>query len=227
MSISLHPVLLFLEDLRQNNNREWFNAHKKNYQEAHGIMIEFADALLNEMQKHDFIETASGKRSLLRIYRDVRFSKDKRPYKTSWSGSFKRATTGLRGGYYYHIEPGNSFIAGGFFGPNTDDLRHIRNHIDQDDSTLRTVLNNDIIKSYFGLLIGDQVKSSPKGFTQDHPAIDLLKYKQFLLKHYFTDHEVITIDFYKRISKGFQNMRPFFDVMSEILTTDLNGISLI
>jgi len=227
MPHSLQPVLGFLENLGKNNNREWFNANKNQYAEAHGIMVEFAEALLDEMRKHDQIVTVSGKKSLFRIYRDVRFSKDKSPYKTSWSGTFKRATEALRGGYYYHIEPNNTFIAGGFFGPNPQDLNLIRNHIYQDESSLRNALNNVSISSYFGSLQGEQIKSAPKGFSTEHSAIDLLRYKQFILKHYFSNQEVISANFHTQVSEGFQKLRPFFDVMSEILTTDLNGISII
>ena len=227
MTPSLKPVFNFLVSLKEHNDRVWFNDHKKLYEKSHLIMIDFAESVLNEMSKHDDIETASGKKSLFRIYRDVRFSKDKKPYKTSWSGSFKRATNTLRGGYYYHIEPGNTYIAGGFFGPNAVDLKHIRNHIDQDDAPLREILESKSVKSYFGSLIGEQVKTAPKGFDRDHASIDLLRFKQFYLKHQFSNQEVLLSDFHKNMSDGFQRLRPFFDVMSEILTTDLNGISLI
>lgn len=227
MNNPLEHVFDFLNTLSQNNNREWFHLHKKEYEASHGIMIHYAESLLSEMRKQDDIETMSGKKSLFRIYRDVRFSKDKLPYKTSWSGSFKRATNALRGGYYYHIEPGNTFIIGGFFGPNPADLKHIRSHIDQDDTALRNILESEAIRSYFGSLLGEQVKTAPKGFPKDHPAIDLLRYKQFMLKHKFSDKEVLANGFHKKMSLGFQQLLPFFDVMSEILTTDLNGISLI
>lgn len=227
MNHSIKPVFKFLNSLEQNNNRNWFTQHKKEYEGAHGIMINFAESLLSEMRKQDDIETVSGKKSLYRIYRDVRFSKDKLPYKTSWSGSFKRATNTLRGGYYYRIEPGNTFLIGGFFGPNPADLKHIRSHIDQDDTLLREVISNISIKSYFGSLLGEQVKTAPKGFAKEHPAINLLRYKQFMLKHPFSDDEVLSTDFHKKMAIGFQHLRPFFDVMSEILTTDLNGIPLV
>src|SRR4249919_2829601 len=108
----------FLKDLSKNNNRDWFLKNKERYDEAHQNIISFADALLTEMRKHDNIETKSGKASLFRIYRDVRFSKDKSPYKTYWGGGFKRATKKLRGGYYFQIAPGDSLAAGGFFAPN-------------------------------------------------------------------------------------------------------------
>ncbi len=227
MTKSLQPTFSFLKSLAKHNDRTWFADHKNQYEESHQNMIDFAETLLNEMRTHDDIETVSGKKSLFRIYRDVRFSKDKSPYKTNRSGSFKRATRELRGGYYFHIEPGNTFIIGGFFGPNAADLKHIRNHISQDDSLLSQALENKLTKSYFGELEGEQVKTAPKGFAKDHPSIDFLRYKQFMLKHKFTDQEVLQKDFAKKMSNGFQHLRPFFDVMSEILTTDLNGLSLI
>ena len=121
--------LSFLMDLKKNNNREWFNKHKDRYLKEHQHMIAFADALLAELKKLDNIETASGKESLFRIYKDTRFSKDKTPYKINWAGGFKRATKKLRGGYYFHIEPGNSFVGGGFWGPNPEDLKRIREDI--------------------------------------------------------------------------------------------------
>ena len=119
----------FINQLKENNNREWFTENKKKYQEEHEIMIGFAEEVLSKMKEFDEIETASGKRSLQRIYRDTRFSKDKTPYKQYWGGGLKRATKQLRGGYYFHIEEGNSFVGGGFWGPNADDLKLIRQQI--------------------------------------------------------------------------------------------------
>jgi len=227
MDHSLIEVFQYLSDLKEHNSREWFQQNRDRYDHAHERMVAFADRLLEEMRKFDHIETVSGKKSLFRIYRDVRFSKDKKPYKTSWSGSFKRATKALRGGYYFHIEPGNTFLAGGFFGPNPEDLRHIRNQIDLEDEPLKEVLNARKLKEYFGKMIGEKVKTAPQGFSKDHPSIDLLKHKQFLLKHTFNDSEALLPDFYQSIARGFEKMLPFFNVMSEYLTTDLNGNSLI
>jgi uncharacterized protein (TIGR02453 family) len=216
----------FLKKLKKNNNRNWFNDNKALYEKELQNIIAFADALLAEMNKHDRIETESGKKSLHRIYRDTRFSKDKTPYKTNWSGSFRRATKLLRGGYYFHLEPGNSFVAGGFWGPNPEDLKRIRQDIAYDDSTLRKILKNKAFISTFGKLQGEQLSSSPQGFAKDHPAIDLLRYKQFLLVHKFSDSETMHKDFAKHASDVFRKMRPFFDYMSEVLSTDSNGRSL-
>ena len=163
----------------------------------------------------------------MRIYRDTRFSKDKTPYKAGWSCAFKRATTERRGGYYFHIEPGNNLIAGGFWGPEPKDLKLIRDQIAQDDEPLRELLDNKDFKSYFGQLEGEQVKSAPKGFKKDHPAINLLKYKQFMVVKYFKDEEVLKSDFASVVANGFIRMRPFHDYFSYILTHDLNGVSLL
>lgn len=217
----------FLKTLSKNNNRDWFSHHKDNYLEAQHNIITFADALLIEMNKHDKIETPSGKKSLFRIYKDVRFSKDKTPYNTHWSGAFKRATKKLRGGYYFHIKPGNSFLAGGFWGPEPNDMKRIRQNIESDYKEWKKVLADKTLKKTFGKLIGEQLSSAPRGYAKDHPAIDLLRYKQFILKHEFTDKEVYSPDFVKNVNDTFKKMHPFLNFMSEVLTSDANGLPLI
>ena len=213
----------FLDDLSRNNNRDWFDQNKTRYQSIYGDFKEFHLELMEFMKAHDQIE----KGRVYRIYRDVRFSKDKTPYKPYLAGNFKRATHYLRGGYYYQIERGNSFLAGGFFGPNSQDLLHIRNQISQFPDPLMEILEDKNFKEYFGVLKGEKVKTAPKGFSQEDEAIDLLRHKQFYVEHYFSDEEVLSDDFMIKLNEGFQGLRPFFDYMSEILTTDLNGESLV
>ncbi|RKS21945.1 uncharacterized protein (TIGR02453 family) [Flavobacterium endophyticum] len=213
----------YLKMLKENNDRDWFNENKDRYLKEYDSLEHFADALLQELRSHDVIETASGKKSLHRIYRDTRFSKDKTPYKTNWSGGYKRATALRRGGYYFHIEPGNSFIAGGFWAPNTEDIKRIREDISSDPDTLRKIIESKTFKATFGSLQGEQLKTTPKGFDAADSAIDLLRYKQFLLVKRFTDDEVLSPSFLKEADQTFKNMRPFFDYMSEVLTTDANG----
>ena len=217
----------FLNDLKENNNREWFQDNKPRYEAAHQSMIAFADTLLDEMRTHDLIETPTGKKSLYRIYRDVRFSKNKAPYKSNWGGSFRRATAALRGGYYYQVAPGNSFVAGGFWGPNKEDLARIRQEIDLDASEFREVLAGEGLVKTFGQMTGQAVKTAPKGYPKDHPDIDLLRHKGFVFRHNFTDREALGKHFAQKVSATFQELRPFFDYMSEVLTTDANGVSII
>ena len=214
----------FLKKLSNNNNRDWFHENKETiYQSALENSIEFADSLLAEMNKHDNIETPTGKKSLYRIYKDTRFSKDKTPYKTHWGGYFKRATNDLRGGYYFHIEPGNCFIGGGFWNPNPEDLKRIRVELAADGSELRKIIGSKQFVDTFGQLDGNKVKTAPKGFSKEHENIDLLRYKQYLISKKFTEKEMLDNDFYKEANKVFEKMRPFFDYMSEVLTTDENG----
>ena len=216
----------FLKSLRLNNNRDWFNARKDQFIKEQTAIENFAGLLLAELSAHDLIETQSGKKSLHRIYRDTRFSKEKIPYKTNWSGSFSRATKQLRGGYYFHIEPGNSFVAGGFQAPNAEDLKRIRDDISFDPAPLRKILQSKSFIGTFGTLQGEQVKTTPKGYDKDHEAINLLRYKQFLLIKKFTDDEVLSPDFLKDVNQAFKNMRPFFNYMSEVLTTDSDGLDI-
>ena len=214
----------FLNKLKKNNNREWFNGHKEEYLQELRLVEIFADALLARLNAHDLIETPSGKKSLYRIYKDTRFSTDKTPYKTKWSGHFRRATQYRRGGYHFNIEQGNSFIAGGFWGPDPQDLKRIRDDISFDAAPLRKIIKSKSFTSLFGVIKGEQLKTAPKGFDTDHEAIDLLRYKQFLLIRPFPDKEVLSPQFLKEASLTFQAMRPFFDYMSEVLVTDNNGM---
>lgn len=218
--------LEFLKLLKKNNEREWFNANKLAFQKEQMLIESFAQHLLDLMNIHDVIETASGKKSLYRIYRDTRFSNDKTPYKTHWSGSFKRTGKQRKGGYYFHIESGNSFVAGGFFGPSPQDLKLIRENIAFDAEPLREILKDKTFIKSFEHLKGEQLKTTPKGFDAEHKDIDLLRYKQFLLVHHFSDEEVLKADFLTNCNQVFKDMRPFLDYMTEILTTDANGIEL-
>lgn len=223
MAVQLQTSFKFLKKLKENNNREWFNTHKTEFQAEQQFVETFAEELLGKLSKHDLIETPSGKKSLFRIYRDTRFSNDKTPYKTNWSGAFRRATKQRRGGYYFQLEPGNTFIAGGFWGPSPEDLKKIRDDIAFDPAPLRKILKSKSFISNFGALEGEQLKTTPKGFDAGHEGIDLLRYKQFLLIKRFTDKEALSDTFLKEADLTFQAMRPFFDYMSDVLSTDQNG----
>lgn len=217
----------FLVQLKENNNKPWFDEHKSEYLTELEHIQNFADALLKELSKTDVLENASGKKSVYRIYRDIRFSKDKTPFKHYWGGSYTRATAARRGGYYFHLEKGNSFFAGGFWGPNAADLKRIRSEFAHDHESFREILNSETFVNTFGTLQGEQLKTAPKGFDADHEAIDLLRFKQFLIIKRFTDDEVLSPQFLELGLETFKNMRPFFDYMSEVLSTDINGASVL
>lgn len=215
----------FLKALEANNNRPWFETHKDEYLDNLAAIESFTDGLLAALSTHDRIETPSGKKSLYRFYRDVRFSKDKSPYKIYWGGHFTRAGRQRRGGYYYHFEPGNSRLTGAFWGPSAPDLRLIREDIAFDDRPLRKIITAKKFVDTFGTLQGEQLKRTPPGFDPAHPAADLLRYKQFLLIKTFSDKEVLSPNFLQQASDAYLHMRPFLDHMSTILSTDANGES--
>lgn len=218
----------FLKDLKQNNDRAWFQEHKPRYQSTRQALILVVDDVLDQLREYDHIETPTGKAAMYRIYRDVRFSKDKTPYNVHWSALFKRATASRRGSYYLRIEPGGkSIVGGGFWGPNPDDMRLIRSHLAQEPEALRKIISSPTFTKTFGELQGRQVKTAPRGYKRDHPAIDLLRYKQFFAARTFSDREVLSVSFVGEVIQTYQAIRPFFDYMSEILTTDLNGESLL
>lgn len=215
----------FLSELEGNNRREWFNDHKPEYDRAEFEFRDLISKIQCGMELFDTLDPAATK--IYRIYRDVRFSKNKTPYHLHRSVSFKRASKVRRGGYYLRLQKGNSSIAGGFFAPNPKDLLHIRKQLQQDPESLKEILKSANYTNYFNGLEGDKVKTAPKGFDVNDPAIELLRHKRLLVRHHFNDHEVLSPDFAEKVVDGFQKMLPFFDYMSDILTTDLNGISLI
>ena len=217
----------FLKELKKNNNRDWFAENKGVYEKSHKEMYTFGENIIERLNQFDSISTISGKKSLYRIYRDVRFSKNKDPYKTNRSGSFGREGADKRGGYYFSIQPGNSMIGGGFYQPNTEDLNLIRKQLEMDASPLRSVLKSKKFKNTFGELLGEQLKTAPRGFEKDDPNIDLLRFKSFYVFKSFSDTEVMAADFEEKVIEVYKNIQPFFQVMTDYLTTDLNGESTI
>ena len=216
-------TLDFLKELKNNNNRDWFNENKPAFQDEQKKAKAFYSSVMDDLNTHDDIENLK----MFRIYRDVRFSKDKTPYKPHFAGHFVRGTKRLRGGYYLRVRPGESFLAGGFWDPNKDDLLRIRKEFEMDSTEIRDILNNKTFVKYFDKLEGNSLKTAPRGFDKEHPDMDLIKMKQFIITRYFSDEEVLNPNFSEELNKSYRAMRPYFDYMSEILTTDLNGVSII
>lgn len=230
-SFSHHPPamkiqntsLQFLSDLSENNNREWFQANKGRYEAAQENMKQFLKAVESALGETDHLEGST----LFRIYKDVRFSKDKLPYKNNFGMGFTRATKRLRGGYYLHIEPGASFVGGGFWQPNAEDLKRIRDEFVMDDQPIRSIIADATFQKYFGAIHGDELKTAPRGYDKDGPALDLIRKKSFTIHRNFTDQEVTGEHFLQEVKKTFEAMRPYFDYMSMVLTTNLNGESVL
>lgn len=219
-----HNTLQFLKELTANNNREWFTENKPRFTEIQ----DHAKLLFTEMQhnleKHDEIE----KMKIYRIYRDVRFSKDKTPYNPRLAVSFSRLGKHLRGGYFLQIKPGETLLGGGFWQPEKEDLLRIRKEIELDATEFREILNDTTFKEHFGgIFEGEELKSAPRGFDKEHPDVDLLRKKGFIAIRKFTDKEVLSKDFLNELDASFKALRPFFNLFSDVLTTNLNGESLI
>ncbi|MFD0797509.1 DUF2461 domain-containing protein [Maribacter chungangensis] len=216
-------TLQFLNKLKQNNNRDWFTENKASFKVHETEVKIFLNALTELVRTHDEIE----KLKVFRIYRDIRFSKDKTPYKYNFSGSMTRAGKERRGGYYVHIQPQGSFIATGFWNPEKEDLLRIRKEWEVDASELRSILNDTTFKSVWGEMAGEELKTAPKGFDKEDPNIDLIRKKQFIFVKNFTDAQVTSTDFAHTVNNCFSAIRPYFDLMSNVLTTNLNGESLL
>jgi uncharacterized protein (DUF2461 family) len=182
----------YLQELHKNNNRDWFSEHKETYLKAQQNAKEVFEEVNQNLQKHDEIE----KSKMMRIYRDVRFSKDKTPYKAHFANSFSRLGKELRGGYFIKI---------------------------------KNILKDKNYKKYFGGKFESlsELKTAPRGFDKEHPDVNLLRKKGFIASRKFSDAEVLSPDFVNCVDESFKALRPFFNLFSDILTTNLNGEQLI
>lgn len=225
MSITVPKSALdFFKKLKKNNNRDWFNEHKKEFKVVEAEVKQIYNSIFENINSHDDVD----KLKMFRIYRDVRFSKDKTPYKTHFGGSFHRTKPKLRGGYYLHLAPNNeSFIATGFWEPNKDDLFRMRKEFEMDDTEIREIINHKAFKSIWGEFVGDELKTAPRDFDKEHKAIDLIRKKQYIFTKKYTDKEVLDDSFIADVNESFMAIRPYFDYMSDVLTTNLNGESII
>lgn len=214
----------FFKKLEKNNDRDWFNDHKTAFKNIEAKTKKVFKSLGKLMKMHDEVEDAK----VFRIYRDVRFSKNKLPYKTHFSAVYQRKKPQLRGGYYVHLQPNNeSFIAAGFWEPEKDDLLRIRKEFETDDTQIRKIISDKKFKQIWGEFTGDELKTAPRDFDKEHPAIDLIRKKQFIFTRKYEDSEVLADGFIDDVNASFIAIRPFFDYMSEVLTTNLNGESVI
>jgi uncharacterized protein (TIGR02453 family) len=216
-------TLDFFAQLQENNHRPWFEAHKASYLQAKKEIEQLLYRVKANLEQHDVIEYAK----LFRIYRDVRFAKNKLPYKGYLGGYYRRFGAARRGSYAFDIEPGKSRVGGGFFGPNADDLLRIRKEFEMDISTIEDIVQAPSFVQHFGQLQGNGLKTAPRGFDKTHPHIHWIRKKQFYAYEHFPDSEVIRPDFADQMTTSFLALRPFFDYMSDVLTTDMNGVSIL
>lgn len=203
----------FLNELAENNNREWFQAHKQQHDEARENVITFVAQLISGLSKIDVTIPADldPKDCVMRIYRDIRFSKDKTPYKTNFGIGISPNGKNFEGpGYYLHIHPKQSFVAGGCWMPEPNVLKAIRQEIDYNGSGFHSVIDRPSFKNSFGNLDTElKLKTAPKGYPADHPDIDYLQLKSFTVSHELTQHDLTKTDATKGIIAGFAELYPF------------------
>lgn len=212
-------ALQFLAKLKKNNNKEWFDNNKKEYDELRKEIIVFVTGMIKNIRSFDSgMEGLEAKQCMFRINRDVRFSKDKSPYKTNFGLSFNRGgKSSPFAGYYLHIQPGECFIAGGSYAPMPEHLAAIRQEIDYNFDELKKIISNKDFKKYFGELRGEKLVRPPKGYEIDNPAIEFLKHKAFLMWHTFDEKKLTEKDFEKYCTTVFKAMKPMLDFMNRAI----------
>jgi uncharacterized protein (TIGR02453 family) len=215
--MSISPSLLtFLSDLKLNNTREWFALNKSRYEVEKKTFDSLIIELIHEFKDFENMDGVQLKDCSYRIYKDVRFSKDKLPYKTWFSASFSEG--GRKSGlmdYYLHIEPGNkSFIAGGMYSPTPEQLLKFRQEIDYNAKALKDIIYSPAFKLCFGEEEGESLKNAPKGFEKDHQELHLLKKKQLFFWHKFTDKEVTSSEFIPHLMESAKLLKPFLDYLN-------------
>lgn len=217
--MNLQKILNFLKNLENNNNREWMTRNKSYYIEVKNTFELFIQEVIDRLAVSDpDLTHLTSKECTFRLYRDVRFSKDKTPYKTNFGADIKKGgkKTDLAS-YYVHIQPGKSFVAGGMYMPTSEVLSAVRQEIDYQSEEFRSILNNPKFKSWFGTLQGDQLKRAPKGYQPNDPNIDLLRYKSFIVVHDVIDSVLVRKDFSDYLIGTFDLLRPFNQFLNRVL----------
>lgn len=220
----LHPkTLQFLTKLKKNNSREWFNEHRNDYDAAKENFIELVNQILEQAGQFDQdIAVLSYKDCIFRINRDVRFSKNKDPYKNNMAAYFvKGGKKSWLAGYYFHCEPGGkSFIGGGLYGGEPDQIKKVRQEIDYNWEDFKGILDNKVFKKTFGDLSREEGMSlirEPKGYDKDNPAIDYIKLKNFIVSVPISDEELIDKKLIKKIITCFATMQPMLQFLNRAI----------
>lgn len=220
MSVQISEnTLQFLSNLALNNNKDWFTENKAVYTNAQQNMISFIENLITEMGNFDEeILKIDPKKTLFRIYRDVRFSKDKSPYKTNMGASLGMGKGSQKAGYYLHVEPGKSFLAAGIYMPNSSDLKTIRKEISLYSDDFLKVINDKNFKSLFKELDQeDQLKKIPQGFEKEDPMAEFLKLKNFIVVYSLKDEDLMKKEAPKKFAEIFKAAKPLNDFLNRAL----------
>jgi uncharacterized protein (TIGR02453 family) len=209
--------MAFLEDLKNNNNRDWFQANKARYEEAKSEFETIVTEVIKGISNFDSdIGLLKPKDCVFRIYRDVRFSKNKDPYKINMGAAFSKGGRKSRhAGYYLHIEPGNSFIGGGKWQPEPDVLKSIRYEIFHSPNEFKKIIEDKNFVKKFGEMSGDKLKRPPKGFPQEFEEIELIKFKSYIAGASIPENQITQPKFTPFVVDAFQQMKPFIGFLNK------------
>jgi uncharacterized protein (TIGR02453 family) len=215
----LKPVLGFLGELAKNNNRPWFEEHRPAYEQAKGLFEDFVDELILGLGAIEDMRGVTAKDCVMRIFRDIRFSKDKSPYKTGMGASIgPGGRKSYRFQYYLHLEPHNaSMIAGGLHEPESAQINKFRAAISRNPRKFKAIVADKSFKRSFGEVGGERLKTVPQGYDRGHPEIELLRLKEVVAVHQLSDKDVLAPDFAKHVIKACTAMKPLLDYLGSVV----------
>jgi len=216
----MQTILNFLNDLKANNNRVWFTENKQRYVEAKNYFDDFVNFLIPAIKKFDSsVDVNAAKDCTFRIYKDVRFSKDKAPYKTNMGAYIaKGGKKSPFAGYYIHIDSDTSFAGGGIYCPQPAVLKAVRTEISEDATALNKILKNKSFHSVFPELYGDKVKTAPRGFDKNHPNIELLRFKSYTVIKQLSNKDIVSNTFSNTVLHIFKTQKPFNDYLNACIS---------
>jgi uncharacterized protein (TIGR02453 family) len=213
------PILNFLDNLSQNNEKTWFDSHRADYETARKIFNDFIDHLIDEFRLSDHLQALSAKDCVTRIYRDIRFTRDKSPYQTNFSAII--APGGKKSpeqGYYVSIQPHDqSMVAGGLYMPSPEQLDRFRQVIARNAAPFKAITSDKAFVEQFGKIEGERLKTAPKGYDRAHPEIELLRLKQVTIIHHASDQEVLAADFPGIVLTACRTMKPFLKYLADVV----------
>lgn len=218
-------TLKFLKALKKNNNKPWFDAHRPQYEAARIDFSNFIQLVIDDLQRTDTTITGlTSRECLFRVNRDIRFSKDKTPYKSNFGASIKRGgrKSGFAG-YYFHCEPGQSFIGGGLWMPESSDLKKLRQEIDYNWDEFQGILNEKSFKKIYKDVFrnGDlSLSTMPKGYEKENPAAEYLKLKSMIAETLVSDEELTKAGLHKKTVTAFRALQPLLNFINRSIETE-------
>ena len=225
----MKEILLFLRQLEVNNNKDWMDANRSQYQQARADFQALVTDLLRQMvELEPGMATLRPQDCIFRQNRDIRFSVNKNPYKIHMAAYFAVGGKKSDGpGYYLHIQPDESFVGGGIYWPSPETLKKIRQEIDYSGDELAAIVDAPSFKKRFGEIEGEKLKTSPKDYSKDHPYIEFLRMKSFIAGHSLSDKEVSAPDLVTTVMESFRLMKPLKDFLSQAVVQSEGGEGLL